>query len=87
MKTLVRSYSEEQGDFRRITKFITDNYHHFRTNSTMTLPRFVDWKYGLYSSKTSDPAFLENNATCFWQNRNGSSSVYMREKGKQCKIG
>ena len=66
MKTLVRSYSEEQGDFRRTTKFITDNYHHFRTNSTMTLPRFVDWKYGLYSSKTSDPAFLENNATLWF---------------------
>lgn len=81
MKTLVRSYSEEQGDFRRITKFITDNYHHFRTNSTMTLPRFVDWKYGLYSSKTSDPAFLENNATLWFDGFGRLVAVLISEDG------
>ncbi|MCP5098792.1 MAG: hypothetical protein GY943_24845, partial [Chloroflexi bacterium] len=61
MKTTHRSYSEEAGDFFRLSRFIIDHNTEIRTYSTWCLGRFVDWKYGLYESKTAVPDFCKRN--------------------------
>jgi len=47
VKTTHRSYSDESGDFNRLSRFIIENSGQVRSHSTWRLGRFVDWKYGL----------------------------------------
>lgn len=62
MKTTHRSYSEEAGDFRRLCRFAIAYRDDMRAYSTWGLGRFVDWKYGLYESKTTVADFAGQNA-------------------------
>lgn len=62
MKTTHRFYSEEAGDFVRLSRFILQHNTDLRTYSTWCIGRFVDWKYGLYESKTAVPDFCGSNA-------------------------
>jgi GNAT superfamily N-acetyltransferase len=62
MKTTHRNYSEEQGDFKRLTHFFTTHHSLKRSDSTWCLGRIVDWKYGLYENKRAYAAFCDENA-------------------------
>lgn len=62
MKTTHRNYSEEQGDFNRLTRFFTAHPSNRRTHTTWCLGRFVDWKYGLYPNKRAFASFCDENA-------------------------
>ena len=62
MKTTHRNYSEEAGDFRRLCDFIINHNGAVRTYSTWCLGRIVDWRYGLWGSKTAVPDFCNRNA-------------------------
>lgn len=62
MRTTHRNYSEEAGDFNRLSRFILQHNNELRRYSTWCIGRFVDWKYGLYENKTAVPAFCDNNA-------------------------
>ena len=62
MRTTHRNYSEEIGDFNRLSRFILQHNQELRTYSTWCIGRFVDWKYGLYDHKMTVPAFCEQNA-------------------------
>ena len=62
MKTTHRNYADEMGDFNRLCRFIIDNNIQIRKHSTWCLGRFVDWKYGLWGDKLSQPGFWEKNA-------------------------
>jgi GNAT superfamily N-acetyltransferase len=62
MKTTHRGYSEEAGDFSRLCRFIVQYNDQVRRFSTWCLGRVVDWKYGLYPSKTSVAGFCDQNA-------------------------
>jgi ribosomal protein S18 acetylase RimI-like enzyme len=62
MKTTHRFYEEEAGDFRRLCRFVQQNDDAIRTYATWCIGRLVDWKYGLYESKTAVPDFCNRNA-------------------------
>ena len=62
MKTTHRNYSEECGDFIRLTRFFTAYPANRRTYNTWCLGRLVDWKYALYENKRAFPNFCEENA-------------------------
>ncbi len=62
MKTSHRDYSEAAGDFNQLARFFIENNRYLRVGSTWSLGRLVDWKYGLYESKTAIPAFCDQNA-------------------------
>lgn len=62
MKTTHRKYDEEAGDFRLLSRFILEHNADLRAYSTWCIGRFVDWKYGLYESKTAVPDFCSQNA-------------------------
>lgn len=62
MKTTHRKYDEEADDFRRLSRFILEHNDDLRAYSTWCIGRFVDWKYGLYESKTAVPDFCGQNA-------------------------
>ena len=62
MKTTHRDYSEEAGDFTRLSRFILQHNTDLRIYSTWCIGRFVDWKYGLYENKTAVPDFCGRNA-------------------------
>ena len=62
MRTTHRDYADEQGDFYRLARFVVDNNTDVRTYSTWCIGRLVDWKYGLYDSKTAVPDFCARNA-------------------------
>ena len=62
MKTTHRNYSEECGDFIRLTRFFTAHHANRRTYTTWCLGRIVDWKYALYENKRAFPNFCEENA-------------------------
>lgn len=62
MRTIHRDYSESSGDFNLLARFVIENNQLMRTRSTWSLGRLVDWKYGLYESKTAYPAFTDQNA-------------------------
>jgi ribosomal protein S18 acetylase RimI-like enzyme len=62
MKTTHRAYDDVLGDFKRLANFILDHNEDIRTYSTWCIGRFVDWKYGLYPSKTAVPDFCGSNA-------------------------
>lgn len=62
MKTTHRNYDETAGDFHRLCRFCIEQHEHLRARSTWCLGRLVDWKYGLYPSKTVYPAFCDQNA-------------------------
>jgi ribosomal protein S18 acetylase RimI-like enzyme len=62
MRTIHRDYSESSGDFNLLARFVIGNNELMRTRSTWSLGRLVDWKYGLYESKTAYPAFTDQNA-------------------------
>ncbi len=65
MKTTHRSYAEESGDFHRLCQFCMAHHDPMRYRSTWSLGRMVDWKYGLYESKTAIAGFCDKNA-CLW---------------------
>jgi GNAT superfamily N-acetyltransferase len=62
MNTTHRWYSEESGDFLRLSNFIMDHHSTFRDRSTWSIGRIVDWKYGLYPNKRAFAAFTNENA-------------------------
>lgn len=57
-----RYYAEAAGDFRRLCHFLQQHNDAIRTYSTWCIGRLVDWKYGLYESKTAVPDFCNRNA-------------------------
>lgn len=62
MNTTHRNYAESSGDFGLMARFIIENPLVLGARSTWSLGRLVDWKYGLYESKTVFPAFCDQNA-------------------------
>lgn len=62
MRTIHRAYDDNLGDFRAVARFFIQHAAHLRTHSTWALSRYVDWRYGLYESRTDRPGFWENNA-------------------------
>jgi ribosomal protein S18 acetylase RimI-like enzyme len=62
MKITHRAYSEETGDFLRLSRFLIEHNPAIRTYSTWCIGRFVDWKYGLYPNKRAYASFCEENA-------------------------
>jgi len=62
MKTTHRSYSDEGGEFKLLSRFIVEHNAHIRSHTTWCLGRFVDWKYGLWGDKLSTPGFWKKNA-------------------------
>lgn len=81
MKTVNRSYSEEKGDFKRISEFFIQEHEHLRTHSTWSLARFVDWKYGLYRSRTSIAGFWEQNAQLWFDGFDKLAGIAISEEG------
>lgn len=62
MKTTHRDYDDLLGDFKRLANFVIDNSEDVRAYSTWCIGRLVDWKFGLYPSKTAVPDFCGSNA-------------------------
>jgi GNAT superfamily N-acetyltransferase len=62
MKTTHRNFSEENGDFKRLTQFFTHHRVDRRKHTTWCLGRLVDWKYALYPNKRAFASFCNENA-------------------------
>ena len=81
MKTTNRDYLEEAGDFRRLCHFIIGHNKAIRTYSTWSLGRFVDWKYGLWESKTAVPDFCNRNAHLWYDGFDNLAGFVISEEG------
>ena len=81
MRTTHRSYSEVSGDFNRLSQFIVAHNCHLRTHSTWSLGRFVDWKYGLYDSKTAIAGFCDKNAQLWFDAFGELAALAISENG------
>jgi ribosomal protein S18 acetylase RimI-like enzyme len=81
MKTTHRGYDEASGDFNRLANFIIDNDDDIRTYSTWCLGRFVDWKFGLYDSKTAVPDFCGQNAHLWFDGFQRLAGFVISENG------
>jgi predicted GNAT family N-acyltransferase len=81
MRTTHRSYSDEAGDFKRISHFIVQNNAAVRSHSTWCLGRFVDWKYGLWGDKLSAPGFWTQNAHLWFDGFGEVAAFAISESG------
>ena len=81
MRTVNRSYSETKGDFNRICEFFIKEERHLREYSSWSLARFVDWKYGLYKSRTSVAGFWEKNAQLWFDGFDKLAGIAISEEG------
>ena len=81
MRTTHRSYSDESGDFHRISRFIVQNHAAVRSHSTWCLGRFVDWKYGLWGDKLSTPGFWTENAHLWFDGFGELAAFAISENG------
>ncbi|HOG45447.1 MAG TPA: GNAT family N-acetyltransferase [Anaerolineae bacterium] len=83
MRTARRDYSEEAGDFRRLCRFMVEQRDYVRARSTWCLGRIVDWKYGLYPSKTAVGGFCEKNASLWFDGFDELAGVAISEDGDE----
>jgi GNAT superfamily N-acetyltransferase len=81
VKTTYRHYAEELGDFNRVARFLVEHNDHVRAYSTWCIGRFVDWKYGLYESKTAVPDFCRQNAQLWFDGFQELAGVAIAENG------
>ena len=81
MKTTHRKYDDEAGDFRRLSRFILEHNADLRAYSTWCIGRFVDWKYGLYESKTAVPDFCGQNAHLWFDDFGELAGFAIAENG------
>lgn len=81
MKTFNRSYSESKGDFNGIAEFLIKENTYLREYSTWSLPRFVDWKYGLYKSRTAIAGFWGKNARLWFDGFDKLVGIAISEDG------
>jgi GNAT superfamily N-acetyltransferase len=81
MKTTHRDYSEVNGDFNDIAQFFTHHPTNRRTHTTWCLGRFVDWKYGLYTSERSFPSFCDENAHLWFDGFGELAGLVISESG------
>lgn len=81
MKTTHRNYSEECGDFLRLTRFFTDHPANRRLYTTWCLGRLVDWKYALYENKRAFPNFCEANAHIWFDGFGALAGFAVSESG------
>lgn len=82
MKTTHRDYSDEAGDFTLLSRFILTHNADLRTYSTWCIGRFVDWKYGLYESKTAVPDFCHQNAHLWFDGFQELAGFAISESGE-----
>jgi GNAT superfamily N-acetyltransferase len=81
MQTTHRPYADEEGDFLRLCRFITDPVAHPRSRSTWCLGRFVDWRYGLWGAKLDEPRFWERNGHLWLDPFGGVAGIALSEDG------
>jgi GNAT superfamily N-acetyltransferase len=81
MKTTHRSYHEEEGDFRRLARFITDNNEDIRAYSTWCIGRFEGWKYAIYNPKLAYPDFCGSNAELWFDGFGRLAGFAISENG------
>lgn len=76
-----RAYDENLGDFRTVARFFIQHAAHLRTHSTWAITRYVDWRYGLYESRTAHPGFWEDNARLWFDGFGELVGVILSEGG------
>lgn len=81
MRTTHRNYSEEAGDFNRLSRFILEHDEELRVYSTWCIGRFVDWKYGLFDHKLAAPDFCNNNAHLWFDGFQELAGFVISEEG------
>lgn len=81
MKTTHRNYTDEFGDFNRLSHFISENNEHIRSHSTWCLGRFVDWKYGQWGDKLATPGFWKKNAQLWFDGFGKVAGFVISESG------
>jgi GNAT superfamily N-acetyltransferase len=81
MRTTHRAYDDNLGDFRAVARFFIQHAAHLRTHSTWALSRYVDWRYGLYESRTDRPGFWEQNARLWFDGFGELVGVVISEGG------
>mgnify|MGYP001825782661 CR=1 FL=1 len=81
MRTSHRNYSDEVGDFKRLSQFMIENYAQIRKHSTWCLGRLVDWKYALWGDKQSNPEFWDENAHLWFDGFGGLAGFAISENG------
>lgn len=81
MRTTHRVYAGEAGDFHRLCRFVMEHRDHLRARSTWCLGRVVDWKYGLYGSKTAVAGFCEKNGELWFDGFGELAGLAISESG------
>ncbi len=81
MRTTHRNYSEVSGDFDRLCRFVVEHYDHVRARSTWSLGRVVDWRYGLYGTKTTVAGFCDRNAHLWFDGFDELAGLVLSEDG------
>jgi hypothetical protein len=81
MKFEHREYREEAGDFTRLCRFIAASRAGFPPRTAFSMPRFIDWKYGLYPSRIAAPGFWARNARLWMDGFGDVAAAAVSENG------
>ncbi|MFZ5352392.1 MAG: GNAT family N-acetyltransferase [Bacillota bacterium] len=81
MKTTNRGYSDVKGDFNLICDFLIKQNEYLRSYSSWSLPRFCDWRHGLYRPRTSVANFWGKSAQLWFDAFDKLAGFVISENG------